>query len=353
MLSFRVNYGRHVSSLCVLGAQVESQQKVHRYPYTLFYHALLHKVASTPLKMAEIGIFREESVRMWHEFLPNVSINYVQNSIDETTLEQQAYDFIIQNTNDQQVLAHIYNALKPGGVLVVEAVLNEEPFQPVIKSLQPQTCFFLTLEHANGCQNDKLLVLVKPGPKSLFRPPKLTIITPCARPQNLKTIFQGLDFAHIDEWIIVYDSDENPLQFARHSCIREVCHRNPASIVGNAQRNFALDLIAEKADAFVYFLDDDNMVHPSLYAHLVTVLPDTLTTFDMQRSKDHILYGNNFSLSQIDTAMVIVSNSLIKSLRWEMGVYAADFMFFNSLSRTHADRCVYIPKILATYNSLR
>ena len=117
---------------------------------------------------------------------------------------------------------------------------------------------------------------------------KLTIITPCCRPNNLKKIIESLDFDFIDEWIIVYDQNkipENLNLFKSHTHykkIKEFIYKTDNDGWGNSQRNYGIESIQNK-DAYVYFLDDDNIIHPNLYTflHLCTFKTPIINTVSL------------------------------------------------------------------------
>jgi hypothetical protein len=75
---------------------------------------------------------------------------------------------------------------------------------------------------------------------------KITIITPCIRPDNLKIIEKSINFDYIDEWIIVYDKKkiiENPFLFrGKNDKIKEYLYSGDG-ISGNPQRNYALSKV--------------------------------------------------------------------------------------------------------------
>ena len=93
--------------------------------------------------------------------------------------------------------------------------------------------------------------------------PKLTIITACIHPENLPylavTIAPGRDLFDLT-WRVVFDGARcQPVDFPG-AIVTVASH--PRSIVGNHQKNDALD---HTQDGWVYFLDDDNLVHPDFF----------------------------------------------------------------------------------------
>ena len=113
--------------------------------------------------------------------------------------------------------------------------------------------------------DNSLFIVIKKGDEPIFKNKnKLTIITPCCRPNNLIKLYDSINFNYINEWIVVYDEKkikQNPniLNHFNNKKIKEYFHRGNG-ISGNPQRNRALDKIENK-NTMVYYLDDDNIIH--------------------------------------------------------------------------------------------
>ena len=92
---------------------------------------------------------------------------------------------------------------------------------------------------------------------------KIYIVTPCYRQQNLETIRKSIDFSVIHKWYIVYDTsrDRHYTKIFKDPQIIEL-ECSDFGIAGHPQRNFAIDIIE---DGFIYFVDDDNIVHPNCW----------------------------------------------------------------------------------------
>ena len=177
---------------------------------------------------------------------------------------------------------------------------------------------------------------------------RMTIITPSIRPWNLPFVKDSIDFDYVDEWIIVYDGSkigENPHLFD-HPKIKEYIHTSQGRS-GNPQRNFALDHV-QNENTYIYFLDDDNTIHPDLYRLLDVVGDGYLYTFDQ---KDRLL-GNSIARYRIDTAMFLVDFKLCKGIKWRIFEYTADFDFVNACYSRNKDRWVYVNNVLCNYNTL-
>jgi len=194
----------------------------------------------------------------------------------------------------------------------------------------------------------EIIPIISGGP-----PKKLSIITPCTRPENLMRIKESIPFEYVHEWIIVYDESRviNPHLFQDERIKEYGC--KGYSIVGNIQRNYGLDHIT--GDTYVYFLDDDTIMHPDLITLLQTIEPGHLYTFDQQRSIKEFPYtdylkGNKIEMFHIDTAMFLIDSSLCKDIRWDTDEYAADAIFIAECYSSQPNAWIYVNRTLSYYN---
>lgn len=185
----------------------------------------------------------------------------------------------------------------------------------------------------------------------------ITIITPCHRQDNLAVIKESIRFDKIANWIIVYDTTRNrsyPRLFADEPKIREVdC--DYAGISGNAQRNCGASLVSE---GFIYFLDDDNIMHPHFWDLIVGFDPTKFYTFDQRffvpddfRSATNFVFkGAEPVVRKIDTAMYVVPVSMW--FPWAADRYDADGLFIEEVARRNPGPGIhrYIPEVAAYYN---
>jgi hypothetical protein len=154
----------------------------------------------------------------------------------------------------------------------------------------------------------------------------------------------------VDEWIIVYDENKihaNPKLFIGNPKINEYLHKSEG-ISGNPQRNYALTQIKNK-NTILYYLDDDNTIHPQLYKLLNIVENDKIYTFN-QTSR---LKGNTPKLNKIDTAMVLIDNNLCNGLRWDKHEYGADGYYIQTVYNNNKDKHIFVDNDLCYYNTLR
>ena len=178
-----------------------------------------------------------------------------------------------------------------------------------------------------------------------------TVITPCSRPENLPTLRSSIDFGIVTRWIVVHDCQAKPFvkKLPDDDKIQEVpCYFRSKS--GNGPRNLGLSMVHE---GFVYFLDDDNVVHPKFWSCIVPLLkPSSIATFDMQYGNGTVLRGSDPRPQRIDTAMCAFDRALC-TFEWDLNEYIADGIFIEKLVKQNAAKWSYIPIVAAYYNRLR
>ena len=186
---------------------------------------------------------------------------------------------------------------------------------------------------------------------------KLYIITPATRLKNLKLIFRSIDWNYVTKWIVIYDKkiiSKNPFLFRNNSNVIELLNLNKKSVRGSGQRNAGIEYLLKKNNnnGFVYFLDDDNIIHPNFYNVYRSFKHENIYTFNQQVKIRHIRPGNKFKLYYIDTAMFVINLSLIKNIRWKMKIHATDYYFIKKCLKKNKNRYVYINKLGCYYNYL-
>jgi predicted O-methyltransferase YrrM len=402
--SFNIDYKNMACDLCRIGSKYDTDKSSlrknvtntrHCHPYTLFYNALFKNQKNDKLKIAEIGILDGASLLMWREYFTNsqiygfeynnefinnfktnfdnsnITLSNIDVTIDTSIFDNfnkfnELFDVIIDdsthNFNDQiRIIQNVHSFLKPGGVLIIEDIFKNYDESKYIEKLQNilelfEDYYFISLNHcrlnSHGWNNDKLFVLIKKGKKIFSNDKKITIITPSIRVENLIKIRKELNFDYIDEWIIVYDGSkiyENPKLFLddeHNSKISEYLFKGDG-ISGNSQRNFALEHI-KNDNTYLYYLDDDNIVHKDLYKVLKFIGDKKICTFNQKDKRN----GDIIVIRHIDTAMFLIDFDLCKSIRWILDKYDADGYYINECYSKNKYHWIYINNELSYYNFL-
>ena len=188
---------------------------------------------------------------------------------------------------------------------------------------------------------------------------KVVIITPSYRSDNLKKhLLPSIDFNYIEKWIIVHDSDKVKEKVFDRAEIVEFFNNDLAGDSGNPQRNRGLEAVAElypEGSVFVYFLDDDNIIHPNFYVVLQNIEAGKMYTFDqvghpINRER---LKGGCPEPCNIDTAMFLGDFDLFRDVRWIVGGGAfADGYYIRECIQKNADKWHYVNMIACYYNKI-
>ena len=186
---------------------------------------------------------------------------------------------------------------------------------------------------------------------------KFIVITPCYRTKNLKIVKKSIDFETIFKWIIIYNGDFVEKEFKQFETLEKVIELNYTpknEVFGNGQRNTALDFIYknyEDDECFLYFLDDDNIIHKNFYKIIKNFKFDHIYTFDQQRTR-YIFSGIKPKLYYIDTAMFACDKKFIKNIRFNGPQANADGTFIETCYIHNKDKHIYINEVASYHNYL-
>ena len=382
-ITLKINYNSNVCELCEIGKKYDTDKSLDSYPYTLFYENLFRDKKNENLK---ICILDGGSLMMWRDYFKNSeiygfeynnelinkkpyindkikleNIDFTKNSMVSTFERVNVmFDIVICNSIknfEDQIIAieNTYKYVKPGGILIVEDIFNEKEYINRLNHIL-KDYYFLELYNKIKSYYNKLLVIIKPGEQIFKNKNKLTIITPSYRPDNLLKFRDSINFDYIEEWIIVYDGSkitENPNIFKNNSKIKEYVYKGKG-ISGNPQRNYALTKVTNP-NTSLYYLDDDNIIHPDLYK-LVNLIDNTkIYTFNQliyTFNELNILKGNNIRNDYIDTAMFIVPFNTCKNIRWIPEKRGADGYYITECYDKYKYLHIFVDNDLCYYNKL-
>lgn len=181
-----------------------------------------------------------------------------------------------------------------------------------------------------------------------------------SRPDNLYIIQNNIRESLLDfdvRWYCVYD----PASFTGIKIPLDIGFTKAdvggpeRDCAGGSQKNIALDWFSE---GWVYILDDDNLIHPSLNNLLKTAImehPDCQGFVFNQVFKDgrtrlradgRILQGN------IDTGQYVLQRHAIGKIRFKERTYHSDYLFLSDVVAAGA-KVEFIPETASFYNALR
>lgn len=135
-----------------------------------------------------------------------------------------------------------------------------------------------------------------------------------------------------------------------NDCEAYMCLSERGSIVGNAQRNFALDRVEK---GHIYFNDDDTVLHNRLWRKIEMLENHDFIHFSqIEKNGGLRLKGDKISVGTIDSHNFIVSKECVGDTRWVLDRYDADGIFAETCYKKSKSP-IFIPKVLSIYNYLR
>jgi len=368
MKTIKINYNDCVSSLF----EIEKRYgQLNNRKYTMFYDTIFNDNKNKCFDIALIGFENSVYMSIFKEYFINSNIYNLKSDIDiifnKNDNEYVKYDIVICNDdqNYEKKIKIVNKFLKPSGIIIIENILRSKDDNNYFYDLKDilynfKNYFFIEVDYRdidiNIQKNNKLFILIKNGPPIFEKNNKITIITPCYRIENIHKLKESINFNYLEEWIIVYDGTkiiENPNIFGNIEKIKEYVNKDEGSS-GNPQRNFALSKI-KNLNSLLYFLDDDNIIHPFLYEVLKFLDENRMYTFNQNNYKycNNTLLGNNVSIFNIDTAMMLISCSKLPDKKWNIHEYAADGIYLSDCYEINKDNHIYINNTLSYYNKLQ
>ena len=182
----------------------------------------------------------------------------------------------------------------------------------------------------------------------------VSIITPCSRPDNLDKLYASMNWDLITKWYIIYDTSKDRSYIHKYTDNDKIAELecNEVGVCGHPQINFGLKQIT---DGYVYFLDDDNIIHPEFWNTLPTLEPDFIYTWNQLRriNPPRSFTGNDIRMCKIDTAQFIVPRKYIGDIQWMPNKRGADGKFITDIKALWPDKFKYINKHVSYFNYLR
>lgn len=193
---------------------------------------------------------------------------------------------------------------------------------------------------------------------------KLSIITPFSRKaEYLNTIndhLGKLSSIITIEWFIIYQHDlENEIEEwniksskYENLTVKTVKGKTDVSYYGNSYRNQGIELVEDSWDNWVYFIDDDNTIHPNFgdITPLFEVLEENVLFFGQINPDQTIrLIPTEIKVGNIDTAMFITRAKTLKKYTWKEEHYTADGILAEELYANEKCKIIYTPYSFYNY----
>ena len=191
--------------------------------------------------------------------------------------------------------------------------------------------------------------------------PRLTIVTACSRPANLLAVGESLrqlDAFFEWRWIVVLDEAKaRPEDVLVKPHVLDVA---PSDGEGFGQKNRGIELAGR--ETWVYFLDDDNLIHPRFGQSAARAIHEyhadpaaQVFVFKQHRADgSHRLDAGPVEYGRIDAASFLVHAAAIGTARFGHlpNVRADDFYFIRELFRLRAHAFRFIHEYASYHNGL-
>jgi hypothetical protein len=188
--------------------------------------------------------------------------------------------------------------------------------------------------------------------------PKLTIVTAVSRGENLPLIEKNLSIVKplFDvSWCCVLDKAKVKLH--QITVTPNILAEADGGDDGSTPKNVAISLIR---DGWIYFLDDDNLIHPNfpLAAREAILVNPSKKCFVFAQAwwdDTHRLDAGPIRCGNIDTACFLLHRSVIAEAKWSLFPHekSSDFNFINPIWQRVPDDFLFINEVCAYYNKLR
>jgi hypothetical protein len=174
----------------------------------------------------------------------------------------------------------------------------------------------------------------------------LYIVTPCSRPENLKRIRQYIP--PWATWVVMMDAN---CDFKEATGANVTHYSQNSGFWGHPLRNEFLDLYQDQftENDWVYYLDDDNILHPKFYEQWDSLnsLDSSIVTWGQE---GRLRPTTDPKVGNIDTACFMFKAYHLPKLRFQSS-YEADGLFAQAAALQGTLICV--DAYLCYYNALR
>lgn len=197
-----------ITDLCELGLKYHTDKSPIsaydlRHSYTILYDLILGPIKYKDIKIAEIGIWKNASIKSFREYFPNaeihgfekvkqliydalndnlnntfyheIDISNVGSIVESFSSSGVKFDVIIDDGSHAfehqiNVILNVFPFLNPGGALIIEDIFKHIPEKDFEERIEPVRRYFSSvsfietnhkLQYTGSWDNDKLLVLYR------------------------------------------------------------------------------------------------------------------------------------------------------------------------------------------------
>lgn len=180
---------------------------------------------------------------------------------------------------------------------------------------------------------------------------RLYILTPCIRPENLSKLEASIPDGAI--WCIIYEEGVEHTSTPRANYILQ----NPTQnrVIGKHEdctvRNYGFDNLPLQDGDWIYFLDDDNLMHPN-FPEVFKLIDDAyaMIVFGQEYRGKKRFHPVGIHKCRVDCGAILANWKYAKDIRW-CNDYCGDFYYIEALGKLGPVKIV--ETIGCYYNKLR
>ena len=179
------------------------------------------------------------------------------------------------------------------------------------------------------------------------------IITRCSRPENLYRIYKSIFYKDFFvRWYIIFDTSKSKdySKFIIDDSRIEYYYED----IGSYKLGYSLKY---NIKGYIYYLDDDNIIHPDLYYNIEKYLNDKNILVFEQIGNDRTNYElslENVIESRVDLAQFMIHSDFLNNDElFSDDSYFSDSILLEKLKNIYSDKFIFIKKKLSYYNYLK
>ena len=194
---------------------------------------------------------------------------------------------------------------------------------------------------------------------SIVREPRVTIIIPAGRAHLLPNLLRTIKFNLVQQLIVVHSHQSGVtapvLAEMNNPKITELFNTKDAGLYGNPERNLALASIPRNRTGWVYFLDDDNLMHQRAWMVIQTRAVSNIVLLGAEHcpdyNRDRFHMPKECKVGKVDTGNALFSTQKVITRTW-MNDRIYDGPFIVDTCKMDKRQTVFLQMIASYHNGL-
>ena len=194
---------------------------------------------------------------------------------------------------------------------------------------------------------------------TIVKAPRLTIIVPSLRAHLLSLILPTINFNLVHEVIVVHSMNSHvispQLTYLQNPKIRELFNVNNTGVYGNPERTMGLASIPTNRVGWVYFLDEDNLMHANIWMVMQTHAVSNIILLGAEHcpyyDKDRYHFAKQCKTGQVDTGAALFSTQRVVNRIW-LPNQVYDGPFIVDTCKMNMRQVIFLPIVASYHNGL-